>query len=261
MGLRDLFHKKGTVSEMEKITEKIQKVDMWVMSQMPVYDLHFDTMLPKNQARAKYITVEEQAERYRSYKEKSGDFIRENFHGFMGNMRNLYELYQWAAVCMTTGVQMAASAPSSVLSSYVNLSEAVSYFDNVVVKSEGLCKTIAYNICETDLLVTGVIFMGEQEDAEFIQYEDGIKKIRDCGELEQCGQLLKMLAECMKYASHLFDVTLYIYENVPYVFDRNGNYRVIRDWKKSYGNIMEHISIGNRESGTTTADDFLKLIE
>lgn len=261
MGLWDLFHKKGTVSGMEKITEEIQKVDMWVMSQMPVYDLHFDTMLPKNQAKAKYITVEEQAERYRSYKEKSGDFIRENFHGFMGNMRNLYELYQWAAVCMTTGIQMAASAPSSVLPSYVNLSEAVSYFDNVVVKSEGLCKTIAYNICETDLLVTGVIFMGEQEDAEFIQYEDGIKKIRDCGELEQCGQLLKMLAECMKYAAYLFDVTLYIYENVPYVFDRNGNYRAIRDWKKSYGNILEHISIGNRESGTTTADDFLKLIE
>ena len=90
MGLRDLFHKKGTVSEMEKITEEIQKVDMWVMSQMPVYDLHFDTTIPKNQARAKYIAVEEQAERYRSYKEKSGDFIRENFYGFIGNMRNLY---------------------------------------------------------------------------------------------------------------------------------------------------------------------------
>ena len=57
----------------------------------------------------------------------------------------------------------------------MNLSEAVSYFDNVVVKSEELCKTIAYNICEIDLLVTGVIFMGGQEDAEFIQYEDGIK--------------------------------------------------------------------------------------
>ena len=263
MGLRDLFHKKGTVSEMEKITEEIQKVDMWVMSQMPVYDLHFDTTIPKNQARAKYITVEEQAERYRSYKEKSGDFIRENFYGFIGIMRNLYELYQWAAVCMTTGVQMAASAPSSVLPSYVNLSEAVSYFDNVVVKSEGLCKTIAYNICGTDLLVMGVVFMGGQEesDPELVQYEGGIKKIRDCGELEQCGQFLKMLAECMKYAAYLFDVTGYIYENVPYVFDCEGNYRVIRDWKKSYANILEHISIGNREFGTTTGEDFLRFIE
>ena len=103
--------------------------------------------------------------------------------------------------------------------------------------------------------------MGEQENAELIQYENGIKKIRDCGELEQCEQLLKMLAECMKYASHLFDVTLYIYENVPYVFDCEGNYRVIKDWKKSYENILDHISIGNREFGTTTGEDFLRLIE
>lgn len=261
MGWKDLFHKKGTVSGTDRIAGEIQRVDAWVMAERPAYDLHFDATIPKSQLRAKYITVEEQAERYRNYKEKSGDFIRENFCGFIGNMRNLYELYQWTVVCMTTGIQMVSSAPSSILASYVNLSEAVSYFDHVVVKSEGLCKTIAYNICEIDFLVTGVVFMGEQEDAEFIQYEDGIKKIRDCGELEQCEQFLKMLAECMKYASHLFDVTQYIYENVLYVFDCEGNYRMIKDWKKSYNNIIEHISIENREFGTTTGDDFLRLIE
>ena len=259
MGFADLFRKKGTV--LGGIEQEIQKVDEWVMSQMPVYDLRFDATIPKSQSRAKYIKAEEQVERYRSYKEKSEGFIRENFYGFSGNMCNLYDLYQWVVVCMTTGSQMAASAPSSILPSYVNLSEAVSYFDNVVVKSEGLCKTIANNICEIDFLATGVVFMGEQEDAELIQYEDGIKKIRDCGELEQCEQLLKMLAECMKYASHLFDVTLYIYENVPYIFDCEGNYRIIRNWKKSYENILDHISIGNRESGTTTREDFLRLIE
>lgn len=261
MGWKDLFHKKGTASGTGGIEQEIQKVDTWVMSQMPAYDLHFDATIPKNQLRAKFITVEEQAERYRNYKEKSEGFIRENFYGFTGNMRNLYELYQWTVVCMTTGIQMVSFAPSSILSSYVNLSEAVSYFDHVVVKSEELCKTIAYNICEIDFLVAGVVFMGEQEDAELIQYEDGIKKIRDCGELEQCEQFLKMLAECMKYASHLFDVTLYIYENVPYVFDCNGNHRAIKDWKKSYENILNHISIGNREFGTTTREDFLRLIE
>lgn len=261
MGFMDLFRKKGTVSGAGGIEQEIQKVDTWVMSQMPVYDLQFDVTIPKSQSREKYIKAEEQAERYRSYKEKSEGFIREKFYGFSGNMRNLYELYQWAVVCMTTGIQMAASAPSSILPSYVNLSEAVSYFDHVVVKSEELCKTIAQNICEIDFLVTGVVFMGEQEYTELIQYEDGIKKMRDCGELEQCEQLLKMLAECMKYASHLFDVTLYIYENVPYVFDCEGNYRVIGNWKKSYENILEHISIGNRESGTTTREGFLRLIE
>lgn len=261
MGWKDLFRKRGTVSGTDRIAEKMQRVDTWVMAQMPAYDLHFDATIPKSQLRAKYITVEEQAERYRNYKEKSEGFIRENFCGFIGNMRNLYELYQWTVVCMTTGIQMVSYAPSSILSSYVNLSEAVSYFEHVVVKSEGLCKTIAYNICEIDFLVTGIVFMGEQEDVELIQYEDGIKKIRDCGELEQCEQLLKMLAECMKYASHLFDVTLYIYENVPYVFDCNGNYRVIKDWKKSYENILDHISIGNREFGTTKGEDFLRLIE
>lgn len=263
MGLMNLFYKRKTVSEMEKVAEEIQKADRWVMSQMPVYDLQFDATIPKSQLRAKYIAVEEQAEKYRNYKEKSEDFIRKNFYGFSGNMRNLYELYQWAVVCMTTGIQMVSSAPSSILSSYVNLSEAVSYFDNVVVKSEELCKTIAYNICETDLLVMGVVFMGEQEEenTELVQYEDGIKKIRDCGELEQCEQLLHMLAECMKYASYLFDVTEYIYENVLYVFDCEGNYRMIKDWKKSYNNIIEHISIENREFGTTTGDDFLRLIE
>ncbi len=261
MGFMDLFRKKGTVSGADGIEEKIQKVDAWVMSQMPVYDLQFDATIPKSQSRAKYIKAEEQAERYRSYKEKSEGFIRENFYGFVGNMCNLYELYQWAVVCMTTGIQMAASAPSSILPSYVNLSEAVSYFDHVVVKSEELCKTIANNICETDFLVMGVVFMGEQEDEELVQYEDGVRKIRDCGELEQCEQLLKMLAECMKYASHLFDVTLYIYENVPYIFDCEGNYRMITNWKKSYENILDHISIGNREFGTTTREDFLRLIE
>jgi len=261
MGWKDLFLKKGTVSGTDRMTEEIQRVDTWVMAQMPAYDLHFDATIPKNQLRAKFITVEEQAERYRNYKEKSEDFIRENFYGFIGNMSNLYELYQWTEVCMTTGIQMVSYAPSSILASYVNLSEAVSYFDHVVVKSEELCKTIAYNICETDFLVAGVVFMGEQEDAELIQYEDGIKKIRDCGEVEQCEQFLKMLAECMKYASHLFDVTLYIYENVPYVFDCNGNHRAIKDWKKSYENILNHISIGNGEFGTTTREDFLRLIE
>lgn len=261
MGLMNLFYKRKTVSEMEKVAEEIQKADRWVMSQMPVYDLQFDATIPKSQLRAKYIAVEEQAEKYRSYKEKSEDFIRKNFYGFSGNMRNLYELYQWTVVCMTTGIQMVSSAPSSILASYVNLSEAVSYFDHVVVKSEELCKTVAHSICEIDFLVTGVVFMGEQEDAEFIQYEDGIKKIRDCGELEQCEQFLKMLAECMKYASYLFDVTEYIYENVLYVFDCEGNYRMIKDWKKSYNNIIEHISIENREFGTTTGDDFLRLIE
>lgn len=261
MGFADLFRKKGTASGTGGIEQEIQKVDVWVMSQMPVYDLQFDATIPKSQSRAKYIKAEEQAERYRIYKEKSEGFIRENFYGFSGNMCNLYELYQWAVVCMTTGIQMAASTPSSVLPSYVNLSEAVSYFDNVVVKSEELCKTIANNICETDFQVMGVVFMGEQENTELIQYENGIKKIRDCGELEQCEQLLKMLAECMKYASYLFDVTLYIYENVLYVFDCEGNYRVIRDWKKSYENILDHISIGNREFGTTTQEDFLRLIE
>lgn len=263
MGLKDLFHKKGTVSETARITQEVQRVDAWVMAQIPVYNLQFDATIPKSQLRAKYIAVEEQAEKYRNYKEKSEDFIRKNFYGFSGNMRNLYELYQWTIVCMTTGIQMVSAAPSSVLPSYVNLSEAASYFDHVVIKSEELCKTIAHNICETDFLVMGVVFMGEQEeeDAELIQYEDGIKKIRDCGELEQCEQLLKMLAECMKYAAHLFDVTQYIYENVPYVFDCEGNYRVIKDWKKSYENIIEHISIGNREFGTTLGEDFLRLIE
>ena len=261
MSFADLFRKKGTVLGAGGMEQEIQKVDAWVMSQMPVYDLQFDATIPKSQSREKYIKAEEQAERYRSYKEKSEGFVRENFYGFSGNMRNLYELYQWAVVCMTTGIQMAASAPSSILQSYVNLSEAVSYFDHVVVKSEELCKTIAHNICEIDFLVTGVVFMGEQEDEELVQYENGIRQIRDCGELEQCEQLLKMLAECMKYASHLFDVTLYIYENVPYVFDCEGNYRVIRNWKKSYENILDHISIGNREFGTTTREDFLRLIE
>lgn len=263
MGLKDLLHKKGTVSGTNWITKEIQRVDAWVMAQIPVYDLQFDTRIPKNQLRAKHITIEEQAERYRNYKEKSEAFIKENFYGFVGNMRNLYEIYQWTIVCMTAGIQMVSSAPSSVLASYMNLSEAASYFDNVVIKSEELCKTIAHNICETDFKVMGIVFSGEQEkgDAELIQYEDGIKKIRDCGELEQCEQLLKMLAECMRYASHLFDVTEYIYENVPCVFDCEGNYRVIKNWKKSYENIMEHISIGNREFGTTQGEDFLRLIE
>ncbi len=263
MGVRDLFHKKRTASEIERIAGEIQRVDRWVMSQMPTYDLKFDATVPKSPARAKYIVVEEQAERYRSYKKKSENFISENFYEYSGNMCNLYELYQWTVVCMTTGIQMASSAPSSILPSYVNLSEAVSYFDNVVVKSEELCKTIAHNIIETDFQIMGVVFMGEQEkeDPELIQYEEGIKKIRDCGELEQCEQFLKMLAECMKYAAYLFDVTEYIYENVPYVFDCEGNHRVIRDWTKSYGNILDHISIGNKEFGTTTGEDFLRLIE
>lgn len=263
MGVRDLFHKKRTDSEMEKVAMEIQKVDRWVMSQMPAYDLNFDATVPKGPARTKYIVVEEQAERYRSYSEKSENFIRENFYGFTGNMHSLYELYQWTVVCMTTGIQMVSSAPSSILPSYVNLSEAVSYFDNVVVKSEELCKNIAHNIIETDFQIMGVVFMGEKEEEnpELIQYEDGIKKIRDCGELEQCEQFLKMLAECIKYSSHLFDVTEYIYQNVPYVFDCEGNYRVIRNWKKSYGNILDHISIENKEFGTTTGDDFLRLIE
>lgn len=121
MGFMDLFCKKGTVSGTDRITEEIQRVDTWVMAQMPVYDLRFDATIPKSQLRAKYITVEEQVERYRNYKERSEDFIRENFYGFIGSMRNLYELYQWTVVCMTTGIQMVSSAPSSILSSYVNL--------------------------------------------------------------------------------------------------------------------------------------------
>lgn len=264
MGLKDLFHKKENDSQTERASGEIQKVDAWVMTQMPTYDLHFDAAVPKSLARVKYISLEEQAERYRSYKKKSEDFIRENFYGYSGNMLNLYELYQWTSLSLTTGIQMAAAAPSTVLESYVNLREAVSYHDNVFIKSEKLCKTIADNMSDIDFYAMGLVYLGEQQegdDTKLVKYEDGIKKIRDCGELEQCEQFLKMLAECMKYAAYLFDVTEYIYENVPYVFSSDGSCRAIMNWKKSYENIIEHIGTLDREFCTTLEDDFLKLIE
>lgn len=261
MGWRDLFHKKVS-SELEKVLSEVQKVDAWVMTQMPVYDLHLDVTIPKSLPRAKYIKIEEQAERYEDYRKKSEEFIRGNFYEYSGNMLNLYELHQWTSLCLTTGIQMAASTPSTVLASYVNLNEAVSYYDNVILKSEELCETIAYNMNEIWLKLEGVVFLGEQEeDSEFILYEDGVKKVRDCGELEYCEQFLRLLAKCMKFAVYLFDVSDYIYGNVPYVFDSKGNYRAIRDWKKSYENIGQHISIGNKAFGATTEEDFLKLIE
>lgn len=261
MGWRDLFHKKAD-SELGKVSSEVQRVDAWVMTQMPVYDLHLDVTIPKSLPRPKYIGMEEQAERYENYRKKSEEFIRGNFYEYSGDMLNLYELYQWTSLCLTTGIQMAASTPSTVLASYVNLNEAASYYDNVILKSEELCGTIAYNMHEIWFQIAGIVFLGEQKEySEFILYEDGIKKIRDCGELECCEQFLRMFAECMKYAVYLFDVSDYIYGNVPYVFDSKGNYRVIRDWKKSYDNIWEHVNIGNKEFGTTTEEDFLKLIE
>ena len=107
----------------------------------------------------------------------------------------------------------------------------------------------------------GLAFSGKQEDTELILYENGVKKIRDCGELELCRQFLGMFAECMKYAAYLVDVTEYIYENVPYVFDSKGNHRVIKNWEKTLENITKHISMINTESCTTLEEDFLKLIE
>lgn len=262
MGWKDLFHKKGAVPDSEKVAGEIDRVDAWVRTQMPVYDLHFDVTVPKSLSRTKYMAVEEETDRYGIYQKKSEAFIRENFYEYPGNMLNLYELYQWTLLCFSTAIQMAASAPSSVLASYVNLNEAASYYDNVLMNSDKLCGTIAYNMHSIWFQIAGVVFSGEpEENPDFVVYEDGEKKIQDCGELELCEHFLRMLAECMRYASYLFDVTEYIYENVPFVIGCEGNYRVIRDWKKSYENIIEHIGIENRAFGTTTGHDFLKLIE
>ena len=261
MGWKDLFKKTGIGSGKKKIEEQVQKVDAWVMHEMPAYDLHFDIAIPKNLERPKYIPIEDESERYRNCKNKSEDFIRENLYGYSGNMFNLYDLYQYVSLCMSTGIQMALSAPSTVLTSYVNIKEAASYYDNVFGKSERLCKTIVDNMSEISCNTMGLAFSGKQEDTELILYENGVKKIRDCGELELCRQFLGMFAECMKYAAYLVDVTEYIYENVPYVFDSKGNHRVIKNWEKTLENITKHISMINTESCTTLEEDFLKLIE
>ena len=86
MGWKNLFQKTGIVSGKKKLEEQVQKVDAWVMYEMPVYDLHFDITIPKNLARPKYISIEDEVERYRNCKNKSEDFIRENLYGYSGNM-------------------------------------------------------------------------------------------------------------------------------------------------------------------------------
>ena len=54
-------------------------------------------------------------------------------------------------MALTTTFQMIIFAPSSVIRTFVNFNEAVSYFDNVFLKTEELCKTIVYNMEQIEL--------------------------------------------------------------------------------------------------------------
>lgn len=264
MKLKDLFHKKETVSESDKIMQEIQKVDLWLQSEAPVYHLHFDATVPLQPARAKYLEADELKEKFEIYEKKLKKYIDEQLYG-IGDMYNLYDIYQHIRVSLTTAFQMVLFAPSSVIRSFVNLNEAISYFDNVFMKAEELCRTIEYSMEQLQLEIPEITFFDEnyrkKEREEFVLYEDGIRKLKYCKELEQCEQLLMMLGECERYCEYLFNITVYIYENVPFVLNDQGSYMIIKNWKKTMENIDRHINIENREHGITTADDFINLIE
>lgn len=253
MGIKDLFHKKESVTAVSGIAKEMQKADIWLIAHAPTYNLDFDVTVPTRPAREKYIAVGEQNKRYETYKKKSVVFIKENFY-CSGDMHNLYDLYQWSELCLTTAFQMVGHAPSESIISFVNLNEALNYFDNVFLKTEDLCKSIVHNMKQIELELI------EDIDRTVFQYESGIKMIRDCKEIEQCEQLLNMLLKCRKYTEYLLSITLYIYENIPYVLCDNNKYMIIRNWENFYNNILNHISIGNRKHGITTKEDFFKLI-
>ena len=263
MGLKNLFRKKESVTSLDAITKEIQKADTWLIAHAPVYNLDFDVTVPTRPAREKYITVGEQKKRYETYKKKSVGFIEENFY-CSGDKYNLYDLYQWIDMCLTTAFQMVLHAPSESIISFVNFNEASHYFDNVFLKTEELCKNIVYNMKQIEFELLNVTFLDgyqRQINSEFVQYENGIKMIKDCKELEQCEQLLHMLLSCKRYTEYLFSITQYIYKNIPYVLCGGGGYKVIKNWESFNNKLQCHINIGNREHGITTEEDFLKLIE
>lgn len=256
MGIKDLFHKKEPVTSLNRIAKEIQKADTWLIAHAPVYNLDFDVTVPTRSAREKYIPAESQKQRYETYRNKSAVFIEENFY-CSGDMYNLYDLYQWSELCLTTAFQMVGHAPSESIISFVNLNEALNYFDNMFLKTEDLCISIVHNMKQIELELTEGM---DRTDSELFQYESGMKMIRDCKEIEQCEQFLNMFLKCRKYTEYLLSITLYIYENIPYVLCDNNKYMIIRNWENFYNNILNHISIGNRKHGITTKEDFFKLI-
>lgn len=261
MGIKDLLHKKETVTSLNRIAKEIQKADTWLIAHAPVYNLDFDVTVPTRPAREKYIAVGKQKKRYETYKKKSVVFIKENFY-CSGDMYNLYDLYQWIELCLTTAFQMVLHAPSESIVSFVNFNEASHYFDNVFLKTEDLCKNIVHNMKQIEFELMDVTYLdGYRRETEFVQYENGIKMIKDCKELEQCEQLLNMLLKCRKYTEYLFSITQYIYENIPYVLCEDSRYKAIKNWESFNNNLLCYINIGNREHGITTEEDFFKLIE
>lgn len=259
MGLKDLFRRKESTAS-DGIANEIQKVDTWLIAHAPTYNLNFDTTVPTRPARARYIILEDQKKRYEAFKKKIAVFVEENFYC----SGDLYDLFQWGELCLTMAFQMVLHAPSMNIASFANLNEASLYFNNVYLKTEELCKSIVYNMKQIEFELTEVTIRmsGKQRktNPELVQYENGIKMIRDCKELEQCEQLLRMLLECRKYTEYLYSITLYIYENIHYVMCKDNGYMTIRNWEAFYSNILNHISIGNREHKITTEEDFLKLI-
>ena len=264
MKLKDLFHKKEVVSESAQIAEEIQKVDLWLQLEAPVYHLHFDTTVPLQPARAKYLEAAELEEKFKIYNKKLKKYINEHLCD-VGDKYSLYDIYQYIKMALTTTFQMIIFAPSSVIRTFVNFNEAVSYFDNVFLKTEELCKIIVYNMEQIELEILETMGLDKEyrkkEREEFVLYENGIRKLKYCKELEQCEQLLKMLAECTRYGDYLFSIAFYIYENVPFIMDDEGNYKIIKDWEKTKENISRHVNMANKEHGITTADDFINLVE
>lgn len=74
-------------------------------------------------------------------------------------MYNLYDLYQWVELCLTTAFQMVGHAPSNNIISFVNLNEVLHYFDNVFLKAEELCKNIVYNMKQIEFELLDVTFL------------------------------------------------------------------------------------------------------
>lgn len=259
MGIRDLFKKAQHPKEEDVLLAGIQMVDRWLLEEKEPYKLYMDTTVPVEHGRRKESKYDEAEKKFELYEKKTNEILQQ--HGIeQGTMFDLDEFHKWMQVFGTTMFFLVSYAPSTLLRRQVMLDEAISYFNDVFMKTEKLCKEISERMAFS-------MFQLETND-ETVEFwsSSGVSRredliIEDYQDLEQCEQLINMITSQYDYYMYLLNISADIYTNVPYFVDTEGNYRKINNVEKTFANIMQYCNADNRDAGMITKEQFWNLVE
>lgn len=152
-------------------------------------------------------------------------------------------------------LKLAEYAPSRVLRRRLMLDVEEHYFYTVLLEIEELCEQIGSNIFDNrdilDAMQSGVIICDDPTSWPLIEFQD----------FEYCEKITKMLLEQEKYFSYVEQVVTFIYGNVPYLTEWNGD--DLSYWKinkeKLFDDFIRYLNSEESYNEILTEDRFFEI--